>query len=363
MSDASTTEPVAGLNQLEEQLLAEFTSREATEPTPTPTTPTTPTTEASTGDPAVEGGDASPQAPSGVEEPGATTPPDPPESEQTSDSLEPPDPSDSSDPGVGSVWGNFAGDPATNEQHAASVYSWYQGLTAQQMQTVDQSLSGDYVMVPVAQVTELQEAWDEMQEWKSARSQNPPTPNPNPNPNANAPVPDYPEYGNDPTPDYPPTPTDATDPIARAAIAELQQTQMEQQVHAEAAANAAIIDEVGATWMTQHPFLTESDYGVIQDYIVNTGTFGALSQQYGVAEATRIALDQAAAVIPNISSKILDERVNARLQESQEVISQQSAVGQRASAISGAGSNPPGAIEADGVDPMVEEIRRSMYGG
>lgn len=336
-----------GLSALEEQLLAEFTERGAAPDSPTPTEPPAqPAADSPHPDPGGEGGAVTLPA----EGPAASAlPPETSEHEQIEVDDQP----------APSVWDDYP-DPSGSQAQAKQLLDWHQSLSPQDISTVDQALSGEFVMVPVAQIEQLQNAWSDMERWKAGQApagqtqQSPPQHSGEYNPY------DDPEFQQASNPQVEQLQT--TVAATQQQVAAMQQQQMQQNIATETERISSEIQAAEAQWRSNHPYLDDADMEVLQNHITSSNTFGPLQAQYGTAEATRISFEQAAAVIPRVQSKVTDAIVNQRVAQGQATVEAQQLNGTRASAIAGGATTPPDLSGMDPEDAMVEEIRKSMFG-
>ena len=343
-TEAPSTE---GLSALEEQLLAEFTERGAAPDSPTPTEPPAqPAADSPHPDPGGEGGAVTLPA----EGPAASAlPPETSEHEQIEVDDQP----------APSVWDDYP-DPSGSQAQAKQLLDWHQSLSPQDISTVDQALSGEFVMVPVAQIEQLQNAWSDMERWKAGQppagqtQQSPPQHSGEYNPY------DDPEFQQASNPQVEQLQT--TVAATQQQVAAMQQQQMQQNIATETERISSEIQAAEAQWRSNHPYLDDADMEVLQNHITSSNTFGPLQAQYGTAEATRISFEQAAAVIPRVQSKVTDAIVNQRVAQGQATVEAQQLNGTRASAIAGGATTPPDLSGMDPEDAMVEEIRKSMFG-
>ena len=341
-----------GLSALEEQLLAEFTERGAAPDSPTPTEPPAqPAADSPHPDPGGEGGAVTPP----VERPAASALP--PEADPDLDPALDPEQIEVS--GAPSVWDDYP-DPSGSQAQAKQLLDWHQSLSPQDISTVDQALSGEFVMVPVAQIEQLQNAWSDMERWKAGQppagqtQQSPPQHSGEYNPY------DDPEFQQASNPQVEQLQT--TVAATQQQVAAMQQQQMQQNIATETERISSEIQAAEAQWRSNHPYLDDADMEVLQNHITSSNTFGPLQAQYGTAEATRISFEQAAAVIPRVQSKVTDAIVNQRVAQGQATVEAQQLNGTRASAIAGGATTPPDLSGMDPEDAMVEEIRKSMFG-
>ena len=342
-TEAPSTE---GLSALEEQLLAEFTERDGAA-VPTPTDPPAQlAADSPHPDPGGEGGAVTLPA----EGPAASAlPPETSEHEQIEVDDQP----------APSVWDDYP-DPSGSQAQAKQLLDWHQSLSPQDISTVDQALSGEFVMVPVAQIEQLQNAWSDMERWKAGQppagqtQQSPPQHSGEYNPY------DDPEFQQASNPQVEQLQT--TVAATQQQVAAMQQQQMQQNIATETERISSEIQAAEAQWRSNHPYLDDADMEVLQNHITSSNTFGPLQAQYGTAEATRISFEQAAAVIPRVQSKVTDAIVNQRVAQGQATVEAQQLNGTRASAIAGGATTPPDLSGMDPEDAMVEEIRKSMFG-
>ena len=347
-TEAPSTE---GLSALEEQLLAEFTERDGAA-VPTPTDPPAQlAADSPHPDPGGEGGAVTPP----VERPAASALP--PEADPAVDPAVDPEQIEGS--GAPSVWDDYP-DPSGSQAQAKQLLDWHQSLSPQDISTVDQALSGEFVMVPVAQIEQLQNAWSDMERWKAGQppagqtQQSPPQHSGEYNPY------DDPEFQQASNPQVEQLQT--TVAATQQQVAAMQQQQMQQNIATETERISSEIQAAEAQWRSNHPYLDDADMEVLQNHITSSNTFGPLQAQYGTAEATRISFEQAAAVIPRVQSKVTDAIVNQRVAQGQATVEAQQLNGTRASAIAGGATTPPDLSGMDPEDAMVEEIRKSMFG-
>lgn len=336
---------IGDTTEFERQLLDQFRNPDAV--TDTPTDPRAAAPEQPSPGPGGEGSEPPPAvaAVSGEVAPDETpTPSTTPEGAPPEGTPPPAPPAAEAD-----LWDTYD-DPAQVQQQAKSLVDWYANLDQAQVQTIDAALSGEYVLVPAAQVAELQARWDQLQQ--PAAPTQPAAPSaPNPA-----------EYGAN---GYEPEGTG--DPIlaaqlaaTRQEVAQLQATQMQSQIDQQVAKSAEQIATAADAWVAAHPELTEADVAAVQNQALQSGIYGPLAARYGDAEATRMALEQAAAVVPTVQQKVLNARAAQLAAEQATQIAQQQAAGTRASAISGAGTTPPDLSGLSPDDAMVEEIRQGM---
>ena len=350
MSDAAGTnlppeEPK--LSELEEQVLAQFTNRESQADTSTEEAPIDSLAPAGTVDeqapvttspvPGGEGGEEQAPAPPSGGEPAPTTPVEEsaPTEEHTTPEI---------------AWDTYP-EPVEAEAQAKLLYDWHRQLTPQQAGAIDQALSGDYVLVRADQVSQLQEQYQRMEQWEQERA---------------AAARRSPEQELiDPHLD----PDEAGDPIlaaqlqsTQAQIAQLQEQQMIQLLDQEVTAREQVIVAAQDNWLQAHPYLDETDIGALEDQITTSGIFPTLFEKYGAEQATRMAFEQAAAVIPRVSQKVMDARVAEQVAAGTQAVQAQQQNGTRASAIAGGATTPPDLSGMNSDDAMVEEIRRAMYG-
>ena len=362
MSDAAEINPLdeSKLSPLEEQVLAQFTQREeqsAAQATDTPADepasqeqPVTPAPEATSSPvPGGEGGEEQAPVPSGEPAPATpTTSVD--EGAQLEQEAQTSAPSTPETPAP-IEWDVYP-EPFEAQQQAKELYDWSRSLTPQQMGAINQALSGDFVLVRADQVAQLQETYQRMEQWQQEQAQR-----------ARG-------GGVDEVVDPHLAPDEDTgDPIlaaqlasTQAQVAQMQEQQMIAQLEQEVAAREQVIVSAQQNWLAEHPYLDDVDVAALEDQITTSGIFPVLFDKYGAEQATRMAFEQAAAIIPRTQQKILDARVAEQVAAGTQIVQAQQQNGTRASAIAGGATTPPDLSGMSADDAMVEEIRRAMYG-
>jgi hypothetical protein len=241
----------------------------------------------------------------------------------------------------------WAGYDETNQQMARGVYDWYTKLDESAVATVDAALSGDYVLVPTDQIQTLQENWDRL----------------------TAPQPDPAEYQQQAyQQQYDEEDIDYEDPVVQEMLALRERLdmfegqQVNEQIQQTIENEAIVIDEVFNYWASQHPYLNGDELGKVQNWVVQSGVFDTYASDYGVEQATLMALDQALFNDADLRMKAVQPLVDDRVQQEMLAAQEQAQRGMRASAVSGSSNTEPDSMNLSPEEAMVEEIRRSLEG-
>jgi hypothetical protein len=225
------------------------------------------------------------------------------------------------------------------------VKSWVEGLNETEIQTVDAALSGDYVLVPMADVPAITAFYESRQ--------NPSTPQPSA-------APGYDEYGYEQ--DSPPP---ARDPAYQALAAEVEQLRAAQEAEATQRnyeyTREAVQRGSDAFW-AENPDLSAKDRDRLSSAVMQAGVYQqALGSGQTPDQAAFTALNAAKQADPGLMQRTVDAQVAERLAQERAALAEQSRVNAGSTALSGSGAATNGTPMPMSLDEQrVEMIRRAM---
>lgn len=260
-------------------------------------------------------------------------------------------------------WEQMSEDQRASALH---VIDWAAGLDDTAMQTVDAALSGDYALVPLADLPAIQRFYQAQQASPAAPAA-PSNYPPNPNPQG---LPADPRWAEPPLFGQP----DPDDPLANdPRFQQMQQTveQLAQQQQREQEAQAIAwtkseIESGAAEWWSAaaNADLTAEDRARLEDAVIRNGLYAAQATIHDPRTAITMAFQQAVATDPIVQQRRIDRQVAERLEaERANLIHQQQ---QNAGTTALAGSSaPPSGMQAPPMDPdqaLVNDIARALQG-